>query len=124
MSETRRGDKRPGGGPDRYAAAAAVTARASARLAPRRKMVRLYVIRHAIVRSSERRGRRSTHHNPERCTMAKNRNTGEWKLINVVLNGINLGKTFRSQFAQAYKQYGGNLDKVIDHWGQAPQTGA
>ncbi|AFV00646.1 MlaC/ttg2D family ABC transporter substrate-binding protein [Simiduia agarivorans] len=57
-------------------------------------------------------------------TMAKNRRTGEWKLINVVLNGINLGKTFRSQFAQSYKQYGGDLDKVIDHWGQAPQTGA
>ena len=32
-------------------------------------------------------------------TMAKNRSSGEWKLINVVLNGINLGKTFRSQFA-------------------------
>ena len=57
-------------------------------------------------------------------TMAKNRKTGEWKLINVVLNGINLGKTFRSQFAQSYKQYGGNLDKVIEHWGQAPQSGA
>lgn len=57
-------------------------------------------------------------------TMAKNRKTGEWKLINVVLNGINLGKTFRSQFAQSYKQYSGDLDKVIDHWGQAPQSGA
>lgn len=51
-------------------------------------------------------------------TMAKNRTTGEWKLINVVLNGINLGKTFRSQFAQALKQYNGNVDKVIQSWGQ------
>ncbi|UTA48824.1 ABC transporter substrate-binding protein [Simiduia sp. 21SJ11W-1] len=49
-------------------------------------------------------------------TMAKNRTTGEWKLINVVLNGINLGKTFRSQFAQAYKQHKGNVDLVIAEW--------
>jgi phospholipid transport system substrate-binding protein len=55
-------------------------------------------------------------------TMAKNRTTGEWKLINVVLNGINLGKTFRSQFAQSYKQHSGNVDKVIEYWAQAPQA--
>lgn len=53
-------------------------------------------------------------------TMAKNRTTGEWKLINVVLNGINLGKTFRSQFAQAYKQHEGDIDKVIAQWAQEP----
>ncbi|MBB3169149.1 MlaC/ttg2D family ABC transporter substrate-binding protein [Simiduia aestuariiviva] len=53
-------------------------------------------------------------------TMAKNRTTGEWKLINVVLNGINLGKTFRSQFAQAHKQHGGDIDKVIASWAQVP----
>lgn len=57
-------------------------------------------------------------------TMAKNRSTGQWKLINVVLNGINLGKTFRSQFAQSLKQYDGDLDQVIAHWGQAPQAQA
>lgn len=48
-------------------------------------------------------------------TMVKNRK-GEWKLINVVLNGINLGKTFRSQFAQAMKKNQGDLDKVIADW--------
>lgn len=55
-------------------------------------------------------------------TMAKNRSSGEWKLINVVLNGINLGKTFRSQFAQSIKQHNGNVDKVIEFWAQAPQA--
>ncbi|MDN3638926.1 ABC transporter substrate-binding protein [Simiduia curdlanivorans] len=55
-------------------------------------------------------------------TMAKNRSSGEWKLINVVLNGINLGKTFRSQFAQAIKQHNGDVDKVIELWAQAPQA--
>lgn len=48
-------------------------------------------------------------------TMAMNRQ-GEWKLINMVLNGVNLGKTFRNQFAQAAKQRDGNLDAVIANW--------
>ena len=37
---------------------------------------------------------------PLKYTMAKNRQ-GEWKILNVVINGINLGKTFRNQFVQA-----------------------
>ncbi|UZJ44824.1 ABC transporter substrate-binding protein [Marinimicrobium sp. C6131] len=48
-------------------------------------------------------------------TMAKNR-SGEWKLINLVLDGVNLGRSFRSQFGQAAKKYDGDLDKVIDNW--------
>ena len=48
-------------------------------------------------------------------TMVQNR-TDEWKLINLVLDGVNLGKSFRSQFQQAAKQQNGNLEKVIDTW--------
>lgn len=48
-------------------------------------------------------------------TMARNR-AGEWKLINVVLDGVNLGQSFRSQFAQAMRKYDNDLDKVIDNW--------
>ncbi len=48
-------------------------------------------------------------------TMAQNRE-GEWKLINMVLNGVNLGKTFRNQFVQAVKQNDGNIDAVINTW--------
>lgn len=48
-------------------------------------------------------------------TMAKNR-SGEWKLINVVLNGVNLGKSYRDQFIQAMKQNDNNVDKVIADW--------
>ncbi len=48
-------------------------------------------------------------------TMAQNR-SGEWKLINLVLDGVNLGRSFRSQFGQAAKKYNGDLDKVIDNW--------
>lgn len=50
-------------------------------------------------------------------TMAQNK-SGEWKLINVVLNGVNLGKSFRDQFAQAMKQNDGDIDKVIAAWAQ------
>ncbi|MDQ2078267.1 phospholipid-binding protein MlaC [Marinimicrobium sp. ABcell2] len=48
-------------------------------------------------------------------TMAKNR-AGEWKLINLVLDGVNLGRSFRSQFAESARKYDGDIDKVIKNW--------
>ncbi|WP_220802714.1 phospholipid-binding protein MlaC [Pseudomonas sp. NCCP-436] len=41
---------------------------------------------------------------------------GTWKLRNVVINGINIGKLFRDQFAQSMQNHRNNLDKVIDTW--------
>lgn len=41
---------------------------------------------------------------------------GAWKVQNVIVNGLNLGKIFRSQFQQAVEQYSGDIDKVIDNW--------
>jgi len=41
---------------------------------------------------------------------------GEWKLINVVLNGVNLGESFTSQFDQAMIKNDKNVDKVIETW--------
>ncbi len=41
---------------------------------------------------------------------------GAWMLENVVLNGINLGLTFRNQFASDVEQYHNDLDQVITHW--------
>ena len=41
---------------------------------------------------------------------------GTWKLRNVVINGINIGKLFRDQFAQSMQDNRNNLDKVIDTW--------
>ena len=43
---------------------------------------------------------------------------GAWLLRNVVINGINIGKLFRDQFAQAMQQNRNNLDKTIDGWGE------
>lgn len=41
---------------------------------------------------------------------------GQWKVINVIINGINLGKTFRGQFAQSSQKNNGDIDKVIASW--------
>jgi len=53
---------------------------------------------------------------PLQYSMGKNRSSGEWQIINVIINGINLGKTFRSQFVQAANRNGGDIDAVIDDW--------
>lgn len=42
--------------------------------------------------------------------------SGQWKVINVIINGINLGKTFRNQFVQAAQKNGGDIDAVIAGW--------
>jgi phospholipid transport system substrate-binding protein len=52
---------------------------------------------------------------PLQYRMGLNRD-GNWKVINVVINGINLGNTFRSQFVQAAAKYSGDLDQVIANW--------
>lgn len=44
------------------------------------------------------------------------REGGQWQLINVVLDGVNLGKTLRSQFAQAMKANNGDLNSTIKNW--------
>ena len=41
---------------------------------------------------------------------------GRWMLRNVVINGINVGKLFRDQFAQSMRDNRNDLDKVIDTW--------
>ncbi|WP_110685245.1 MlaC/ttg2D family ABC transporter substrate-binding protein [Salinicola aestuarinus] len=46
---------------------------------------------------------------------------GEWKVINVIVNGINLGLTFRNQFDQAMRDNNRDIDAVINGW--APEVG-
>ena len=41
---------------------------------------------------------------------------GEWKLINIVINGVNLGITFRNQFYSLMEKEENNLDLVIEKW--------
>ena len=44
--------------------------------------------------------------------------SGRWRIYNLVVNGVNMGLTFRSQFASAMKdrRYSGDLDQVIEAW--------
>lgn len=44
---------------------------------------------------------------------------GDWRMINVVLNNINLGKQYRAEFSSKLKDFGGDIDKVIDYWASA-----
>jgi phospholipid transport system substrate-binding protein len=40
----------------------------------------------------------------------------QWQVINVILNGVNLGQSFSSQFTAAMRKESGDLDKVINNW--------
>ncbi|MGS2723756.1 MlaC/ttg2D family ABC transporter substrate-binding protein [Porticoccus sp. GXU_MW_L64] len=52
---------------------------------------------------------------PVAYSMGRNKQ-GQWKIVNVVIGGVNLGKTFRNQFTQAAQKHDGDVDKVIDNW--------
>ena len=52
---------------------------------------------------------------PLEYSMARKK-TGQWMVVNVVINGINLGKTFRNQFVQSAQRAGGDIDQVINGW--------
>ncbi len=43
---------------------------------------------------------------------------GRWRIGNIIIAGVNIGLTFRSQFASmaADNRYGGDLNRVIDAW--------
>ena len=60
---------------------------------------------------------------PLQYTMGFSRKTQQWKIINVIINGINLGKTFRTQFAQSAQKMGGDLDSVIANWSNETTEG-
>ena len=51
---------------------------------------------------------------PVSYTMVKIGN--DWRMRNVIINGINLGKLFRDQFAEAMQRNAQDLDRVIDNW--------
>ena len=42
---------------------------------------------------------------------------GQWKVRNVIVEGINIGLLFRDQFAQAMQSNRNDLDAVINGWG-------
>ena len=48
----------------------------------------------------------------------KVRNDGKdnWLIINIIVNGVNLGLTFRNQFQALALEHNENIDDIIDHW--------
>ena len=53
---------------------------------------------------------------PLNYLMYQKKSTGEWNIVNVTLNGIDLSKTFASQFLNAARKSSGDIDQVIDSW--------
>lgn len=43
---------------------------------------------------------------------------GNWLMRNIIVNGVNMGLTYRNQFASAASdaKYGGDMDRIIDGW--------
>lgn len=56
---------------------------------------------------------------PVNYTLRKS--NGQWRVVNVIVNGINLGLTFRNQFDQAMRDNNRDYDAVIDNW--SPDVG-
>jgi len=53
---------------------------------------------------------------PLNYLMYRKKATGQWNVVNVTLNGIDLSKTFASQFLNAARKSSGDIDNVIDSW--------
>jgi phospholipid transport system substrate-binding protein len=51
---------------------------------------------------------------PIKYTVRKDGN--EWKIINIVVNGVNLGLTFRNQFRALADSHGGDMNQTIASW--------
>jgi phospholipid transport system substrate-binding protein len=41
---------------------------------------------------------------------------GQWQMRNLIVESVNLGQIYRSQFESAARRYDGDLDKVIANW--------
>ena len=45
------------------------------------------------------------------------KSSGEWVMLNIRVNGVNLGQTYNQQFDRMMTEYG-SIDEVIERWGQ------
>jgi phospholipid transport system substrate-binding protein len=41
---------------------------------------------------------------------------GSWMISNVIVEHVNLGLTYRDQFAESVENHQGDVDYVVDHW--------
>ena len=52
---------------------------------------------------------------PLRFTMKKN-SAGQWKVVNIILNGVNVAKAYNSHFNESMIKHGNNIDELIANW--------
>lgn len=43
-------------------------------------------------------------------------NNGSWMIINIIVNGVNLGLTFKNQFQALATKNNGDIEKTLDGW--------
>ncbi|KRO98745.1 MAG: toluene tolerance protein, partial [SAR86 cluster bacterium BACL1 MAG-120823-bin87] len=41
---------------------------------------------------------------------------GNWLIINIIVNGVNLGLTFRNQFQALASEHDNDINEIINHW--------
>ena len=41
---------------------------------------------------------------------------GNWLIINIIVNGVDLGLTFRNHFQALAEEHNENIDEIIKHW--------
>jgi phospholipid transport system substrate-binding protein len=46
----------------------------------------------------------------------RNDGSGNWLIINIIVNGVNLGLTFRNQFQALATEHSENIDLIIQNW--------
>lgn len=46
----------------------------------------------------------------------RNDGSGNWLIINIIVNGVNLGLTFRNQFQALASEHSENIDLIIQNW--------
>ena len=44
------------------------------------------------------------------------KNDEEWKIVNIIINGVNLGLTFRNQFQALAISHNENIDLTLENW--------
>jgi phospholipid transport system substrate-binding protein len=46
----------------------------------------------------------------------RNDGKGNWLIINIIVNGVNLGLTFRNQFQALALEHNEDIDEIINNW--------
>jgi phospholipid transport system substrate-binding protein len=46
----------------------------------------------------------------------RNDGKGNWSIINIIVNGVNLGLTFRNQFQALALEHNEDIDEIINNW--------